>query len=70
LDRLGVSKETQVEFRNRGILTVKQFSACGPDKILAKFSKPKFTISFQDKVLMTQAAEIISQRIEEKEILV
>jgi len=68
-DRLGIQKATQQEFTKRGILTVRQFSA-GADKILAKFAKPKFKISFQDKVLMTMASDIISHRIEEKEILV
>jgi len=69
-DRLGIQKATQEEFTKRGILTIRQFSACGADKILAKFAKPKFKISFQDKVLMTMASDIISHRIEEKEILV
>jgi len=69
-DRLGISQPTQEQFFKRGLTAVRQLAACGTDKIIAKFGKSKFKISFQDKVFMTQAAYIVAHRIDEKEILV
>jgi len=70
LDEKGVSKETQKRIEKMGIETLRHFTACGVDKILGKFRKPKHKLSVADKTRIAQASEVISERIEEKEILV
>lgn len=70
LDSMGVTKETQKQIEKLGILTLRQFNACGVDKITGKFSKPKRKITMEDKTRMAQAIETVTERIEEREIFV